>query len=169
MQATRTKDTTTRKRGGRTVRDLVAELEARDISARIQRARKEAGLTQEQLADLLEVIPRSVQNYESGRVPWNKINAIGKITGKSPEWLLHGDAPDPFEGRPAAQQPDVHAELQDLRQMVAANQDALLQLQETLAGQEGIREELMLLIADLRSQLAHASSGNRPGARRSQP
>jgi transcriptional regulator with XRE-family HTH domain len=124
------------------VRDLVAELEARDISARIQRARKEAGLTQEQLADLLEVIPRSVQNYESGRVPWNKINAIGKITGKSPEWLLHGDAPDPFEGRPAAKE-----------------QDQLLAIQETLESQTAALEDLQQQLGVVLSRLEPPASG----------
>lgn len=73
----------------------MAQIEERMVRARIKQARKEAGLTQQQLAELLEVIPRSVQNYEdpgdNGRTPWGKINAIAKATGRTSEWILHGD------------------------------------------------------------------------------
>lgn len=69
----------------------MAELQREEIVARIKQARKESGLTQEELADLLDVIPRTYQNYESTRVPWGFINQIAKATGKTPEWLLHGD------------------------------------------------------------------------------
>lgn len=119
------------------MRDLVAEIEAREIRARIKKARKEAGLTQQQLAELLEVIPRSVQNYESekqGRVPWGKINAIAKITGKTPEWLLHGEAPDPFAGRPAANQdgPDRLTHIEELLGAIATAVSELGTAQERL-------------------------------------
>jgi transcriptional regulator with XRE-family HTH domain len=82
------------------VRDLVAQIEERMIRARIKQARKEAGLTQHQLAELIEVIPRSVQNYEdveAGRVPWAKMNQIAAAVGRSSEWLIHGDPHEPLE------------------------------------------------------------------------
>lgn len=76
----------------------MAELEAEAISARIKQARQEAGLKQWQMAELLEVIPRTVQNYEEFRVPWDKLGKIAEVTGKSVEWLLHGDAgPAPLD------------------------------------------------------------------------
>lgn len=43
------------------------------------------------MAELLDVAMRTYQNYESHRIPWGQINRIAKITGKSPEWLLHGE------------------------------------------------------------------------------
>lgn len=67
------------------------DLQEEAICARIQKARKETGLSQTEFAELLEVIPRTVQNYESNRVPWSKMGKIGDITGKSTRWLLHGE------------------------------------------------------------------------------
>lgn len=72
----------------------MAEVQREEITARIQKARIEAGLTQAELAGLLDVTPRTYQNYESHRVPWNLINQIAKATGKTSEWLIHGD-PEP--------------------------------------------------------------------------
>jgi transcriptional regulator with XRE-family HTH domain len=80
------------------VQDLVAVIEERAIRSRIKQARKEAGLTQEQIAELIGVEDRTYQNYEreddKGRTPWRMMNAIAAATGKPQEWLLHGDAPD---------------------------------------------------------------------------
>lgn len=72
----------------------MAELQKEEIPGRIRQARIEAGLTQNEIAELLDVAMRTWQNYESHRVPWSLINQIAKITGKSPEWLLHGE-PEP--------------------------------------------------------------------------
>lgn len=69
----------------------MAELQEAEIRGRIKHARKEAGLTQEGLAELLEVIPRTVQNYENDHVPWGRIRDIAEITGVSTRWLLHGE------------------------------------------------------------------------------
>lgn len=79
----------------------MTELERAKISARIKQARHEAGLTQDELADLLNVQQRSVANYESVRVPWRLISQIAEITGKSSEWLLHGreESDQSLEGR----------------------------------------------------------------------
>lgn len=76
-------------------RQDVAELERAAIARRIKVARKEAGLTQPEMAEALGVIQRTYQNYESvkdPRVPWGSMNEIAKITGKTTEWLIHGDA-----------------------------------------------------------------------------
>jgi DNA-binding transcriptional regulator YiaG len=67
---------------------LMDDLQEEAICARIQKARKEAGLNQDEFAELLEVIKRTVQNYESNRVPWSKMGQISEITGKSTRWLL---------------------------------------------------------------------------------
>jgi hypothetical protein len=36
---------------------------------------------------------RTYQNYEYDRVPWGLMNQIAKTTGKTTEWLLHGEPP----------------------------------------------------------------------------
>jgi transcriptional regulator with XRE-family HTH domain len=71
----------------------MAELQREEIVKRIRQARLEAGLTQPELADLLEVRLRTYQNYEYDRVPWGLMNQIAKATGKTTEWLLHGEPP----------------------------------------------------------------------------
>lgn len=86
-------------RGGEYVANLMAELSRAGIHERIQQARVEAGLSQEELADLLKTHTRSVQNWESktpskpGKkliVPWDRLDEIATATGRSKHWLLHG-------------------------------------------------------------------------------
>lgn len=62
-----------------------------EICRRIKDARKQAGFSQDEMADLLHVIKRTVQNYEKDRVPWRHLRKIAKLTNTSEEWLLHGD------------------------------------------------------------------------------
>lgn len=74
----------------------MAHLEATAIRARIQEAREQAGLSQPDMAALLGVITRTVQNYEahagvSAKVPYDRLGDIADITGTSLKWLLHGD------------------------------------------------------------------------------
>jgi DNA-binding XRE family transcriptional regulator len=54
-------------------RENMAEIERVGIAKRIRQARKEAGLSQPEMADALGVIARTYQNYESvkePRTPW---------------------------------------------------------------------------------------------------
>ena len=51
-------------------------------------------MTQAQLADLLNVSARSVQDYEHGiTVPWRHFDRLEQITGRPLRWFLHGDEP----------------------------------------------------------------------------
>lgn len=75
---------------------LMAELDRAAICARIAQARTEAGLTQPELGEAMAppVHWRTVQTWESvkePRVPWARLNEIASLTGKSKEWLLHGE------------------------------------------------------------------------------
>jgi DNA-binding transcriptional regulator YiaG len=75
-------------------RENMAELERKAITARIEQARREVGLSQPEMAEALHVHERTYQNYESQkkpRVPWGLMNEIATITGKPTEWLIHGD------------------------------------------------------------------------------
>lgn len=76
----------------------MAELDRAAISIRIAQAREEAGLTQPELAELMEppVHMRSVQDWESPRndtVPFRRLDQIARATRVTKEWLLHGDDP----------------------------------------------------------------------------
>ena len=64
------------------------------IGWRIARARKERGLTQEELAAAIGVSPRSIQGYEAGKiVPYRRLNQLAEATNRELGWLLEGDAP----------------------------------------------------------------------------
>lgn len=65
---------------------------ALEVSERIVLARKEAGLTQVELAELIDVSQRSMQGYENAEViPYRKMRDIARVLNKPVEWLLHGD------------------------------------------------------------------------------
>lgn len=67
------------------------EINKNEVGARIAQARREAGLSQTQLADILGTHPRTVAHYEGAeRRPFENIRAIAEALGKSVEWLLYG-------------------------------------------------------------------------------
>jgi transcriptional regulator with XRE-family HTH domain len=64
------------------------------IGWRIARARKERGLTQEELAAAIGVSPRSIQGYEAGKiVPYRRLSQLAEATNRDLGWLLEGDPP----------------------------------------------------------------------------
>lgn len=69
----------------------------RQICARIKQARKAAGLTQEDAANLLNVTTRAYQNYERDRIPFRSLGKIAQLTGVQQEWLLRGDPAEPTQ------------------------------------------------------------------------
>jgi type II secretory pathway predicted ATPase ExeA len=77
----------------------LSHLEKAQISARIKQAREMAGLTQDELGDLLEprVKQRTIANYESIRVPWDYLHQIAEHTGRTWEWLVYGEQTSPAE------------------------------------------------------------------------
>lgn len=65
------------------------------IGRRIAQSRREAGLTQEELARLIGVTTRSVQGYEAGKVtPFRHLRKLEEVTEKPRGWLLYGDGGD---------------------------------------------------------------------------
>ena len=87
-----------------------AEERAR-VGQRIARARKEAGLTQKELADRIGVARRSVQGYESGKIaPYRHLNRVAAAVGRSRRWLV-ADDPAP---QPSGITTELKVELRDL-------------------------------------------------------
>lgn len=71
---------------------LVAQLEAKAIGARIAQARRESGMTQEQVGDVATFSKRSLQDYESGAtIPYKHLREISRLLDVEVEWLLHGE------------------------------------------------------------------------------
>ena len=68
------------------------------ISARIQRARKTRGLTQEVLAERVHVTRGAIGHWEQGvTLPSTAhLNTLAKVLGVSMEWLVNGGA-NPFQ------------------------------------------------------------------------
>ena len=61
------------------------------IGERIARARKESGLTQEDLAARVGVTPRSIQGYEAGKVvPYRHLPRLAEVTNRDVVWFLEG-------------------------------------------------------------------------------
>lgn len=71
---------------------LMQEFAKREIGTRIALARKEHGaMTQEELADLLNVSKRSIQDYEAGlTIPWKHFKRLEDIFERPLSWFLHG-------------------------------------------------------------------------------
>ena len=71
---------------------LMRQFAAREIGARIAQCRREAGgMTQEDLAEALNVSKRSVQDYEAGvTIPWKYFQRLEQIFGRPLDWFLHG-------------------------------------------------------------------------------
>jgi transcriptional regulator with XRE-family HTH domain len=99
--------------------------EPKEIGGRIQEAREKAGLRQEDLADLIEMSTRQVQNYEAGgSKPFAKLKAIAGATGVTVEWLLHGD-PERDESVTPAELALLREDLAEVRQGVARVENLL--------------------------------------------
>ena len=62
------------------------------ISARIQRARKTRGLTQEVLAERVQVTRGAIGHWEQGATlpSTAHLNALAKVLGVPMEWLVNG-------------------------------------------------------------------------------
>ena len=71
-----------------------------EVGRRIVQARKELGLTQEELAELAGVSQRSMQAYETGEViPYRKMREIAGVVQRSTSWILHGEEGETPEDR----------------------------------------------------------------------
>jgi transcriptional regulator with XRE-family HTH domain len=107
------------------------------IGAKIARARKEHGLTQEDFAKLLGVTVRSLQNYESGAVvPYRHFRQMELVTNKRSGWFLHNEQADGTAAVHAMaelreQMSDHFAQLEERLRMLSENVERLRELRET--------------------------------------
>ncbi|RMI03396.1 MAG: XRE family transcriptional regulator [Calditrichaeota bacterium] len=69
-------------------------MEGRAIAQRIQEIMDRLGLTQQQLAGLLEVSQPAISNYLQGRVPPpGVLLRLARVGGVTVDWLLTGENP----------------------------------------------------------------------------
>ena len=94
------------------------QFEAEVIGARIKQARKEAGMTQEDLAAVCSFSKRSLQDYEYGvTIPYRHLTELALILRRSVAWFLHGaeaDRPPEEDAALADRMTAVEAQLQEL-------------------------------------------------------
>lgn len=84
------------------VRALSADFVAR-VTRRIAEARELKGITQEELAALLDTAPRNVQRIEAGQnLTLRTVERIAQVLGLTAEELVVGTLP---RGRPKLKQP----------------------------------------------------------------
>ena len=75
---------------------LLQQIAAAEIGERIKEARREAGFTQDELADLLEVTTRTVQAWEAGdNIPYRSLSKLAEVLNREVGWFLHGDESEP--------------------------------------------------------------------------
>lgn len=91
MQGSRPSVSATKSRILQRMLAQMAEIEHEAVIGRIVQKRREAGLTQPEVADLLDINLRTYQDYESHRVPWRRIEQLAEVLGTSKRWLLYGD------------------------------------------------------------------------------
>lgn len=77
---------------------LVAQLDPGGIRERIRTARRQAGLTQQGLADLVDRHKRTIENWENVRVPeWSELSKLARVLDRPIEWFLYGDRDEPSD------------------------------------------------------------------------
>lgn len=76
---------------------LMQQFAAQEIGERIRLARKERGLTQEELASMASFSTRSLQDYEKGvTTPYRHLRELSRLLGRKEAWFLYGEE-DEFE------------------------------------------------------------------------
>jgi transcriptional regulator with XRE-family HTH domain len=107
--------------------EQAAEKDLSGLGARIREARMEAGLTQDELSDLVGVGKRQIQYYESGESnPYRTLRRIAEATGRSVGWFLRGDAPTELAVEELAERLDAVEAGQERVEAALAEQRVLL-------------------------------------------
>lgn len=109
-----------------------AQKDPTGLGSRIREARVEAGLTQEELAELIGVGTRQMQYYESGDSnPYRTLRRIAEATGKSIGWFMHGDAP-------------IQLGVEELAERLEKLEASQVRVEEALAEQRSLLDALLL-------------------------
>jgi len=115
------------------------------VAQRLREARRASGLTQQQVADKLNVSRRAVSEWETGiRLPHVALPALAALYGTTSSFLLYGVEPASAELHALRDQVILIVdEVQTLSRSVQENQDRLAALAETTAS--SFAETLALL------------------------
>lgn len=106
-----------------------------EIGQRIAQARREMGImTQEELAQLIGVSPRSMQAYELGEViPYKQMKDLETVLERPIGWILHGEDAVQARDQQIEMLLEVAAkERQDLMKELRANRKLLREIADKL-------------------------------------
>ncbi|MDD3337155.1 MAG: helix-turn-helix transcriptional regulator [Eubacteriales bacterium] len=103
-----------------------------DIAARLRMARENAGITQEEAAQLISVKPQSISNYERAisRIDSDSLIILCEKYGVSVEWVLVGSKPSSDSSLPSGLSSDESALLNGYRSLSRQGKEYM---QQTLA------------------------------------
>lgn len=106
-----------------------------ELGARIATLRKERGLTQVQLAEILGVSQQTVTSFEKGRrrVPVSQLPVLARALGLSVEELL-GEQKPPRRPGPA---PKLIRQMEQISQLPKAKQRFVMQMLDAVLLQQG--------------------------------
>jgi len=86
------------------------------IGQRLVAARKEIGMKQIEVADLIHVSERTMHAYESDEVvPFRKLRELSEVLGRPMFWILHGDKAEQIPGDFRPQLNEVLVVLREIR------------------------------------------------------
>jgi transcriptional regulator with XRE-family HTH domain len=101
-----------------------------DLGERIRSAREAHGWTQDQLAEAVGVVKRTVGNWERGRPPKQHIGAIEHALNTR----LRGTPTDPTDDGPTVRQAEDAELLAEFASRLAASRRRVRELEQQLAG-----------------------------------
>lgn len=85
------------------------------VGQRLIAARRELGMKQADVAELIHVSERSMQAYEADEVvPFRKLKELSEILDKPMAWILHGDRAETTPGDMGPYLQDILTELRKI-------------------------------------------------------
>ena len=86
------------------------------VGQRLIAARKEMGMKQAEVAELIHVSERTMHAYESDEVvPFRKLKELSELLGRPMSWILHGDKAEQTPGDLGPQLNEILGVLREIR------------------------------------------------------
>lgn len=132
--------------------DLMARLDLALVGQRIREARRGLDLTQDDLAEIVGVHKRTIENWERGQTkPFDRIDDLAEGLGVSIVWLLHGIDPStpPAEGG----RTQILEQGRENAERIDAMAEAVAQLREDISAVLRLLEDPGTRESDRRSEI----------------